>query len=158
MTEQPGGASDTGADNESARIATPTEETQDALVAAALAARDRAYAPYSRFPVGAALLTSTGETVTGCNVENVSYGLTNCAERTAIFAARAAGALDPATGATVVAIAVVAESDPPPSPCGACRQVLHEFGPACLVIMSNLQGTRRTMTLGELLPVAFGPW
>lgn len=158
MTETPGGADDPGAETAPTRITAPTEETQDALVAAALAARDRAYAPYSRFPVGAALLTSTGEIVAGCNVENVSYGLTCCAERTAVFVARAAGALDPAGGVAVVAVAVVAESDPPPSPCGACRQVLHEFGPDCLVIMSNLQGARRTMTLGELLPAAFGPW
>lgn len=141
-----------------ARVETITEETQDALVAAALDARERAYAPYSHFTVGAALLTSEGEVVAGCNVENISYGLTNCAERTAVFSARAAGKIGPDGGPTIVAIAVIAESDPPPSPCGACRQVLYEFGPHCLVIMSNLQGARRVAPLAELLPLAFGPW
>lgn len=135
-----------------------TVETQDALVAAALDARERAYAPYSRFKVGAALLTARGEIVTGCNVENVSYGLTVCAERTAVFAARAAGRIGPAGEPAIVAVAVVAEGARPPSPCGACRQVLHEFGPDCLVIGANLAGLRRVMSLAELLPAAFGPW
>ena len=138
---------------------TPTPEQQDALVEAALAARERAYAPYSRFRVGAAILTGTGEIVAGCNVENVSYGLTNCAERTAVFAARAAGKLgDPHEGPAIVAVAVVADTAVPPSPCGACRQVLHEFGPGCLVVMANLRGDRRVAPLAALLPDAFGPW
>ena len=140
-------------------MAAATAEQQDALVKAALAARRRAYAPYSRFKVGAALLTSAGEVVTGCNVENVSYGLTNCAERTAVFTARAAGKLGaPPDGPTIAAVAVVAEGAAPPSPCGACRQVLYEFGPACTVIMANLRGERRVAALADLLPVAFGPW
>ena len=87
---------------------TPTSEEQEALVAAAMAARRHAYAPYSRFRVGAALLTSAGAIVSGCNVENSSYGLTNCAERTAVFAARAAGHLGSSRGGpTIVAVAVV---------------------------------------------------
>lgn len=136
-----------------------TREWEDALVAAAHAAREHAYAPYSRFKVGAAILTAAGEIVAGCNVENISYGLTNCAERTAVFAARAAGRLGaPGRGPAIVAVAVVAKGAAPPSPCGACRQVLHEFGPGCAVIMENLRGTRRVTTLAELLPEAFGPW
>jgi len=136
-----------------------TVAEQVALVAAARAARRRAYAPYSRFRVGAAILTSRGEIVSGCNVENISYGLTNCAERTAVFAARAAGKLGAGgRGATIVAVAVVAQGASPPSPCGACRQVLNEFGPDCLVICANLRGDQRVATLAALLPDAFGPW
>ena len=128
-------------------------------MAAALAARRRAYAPYSRFRVGAAILTSRGEIIVGCNVENISYGLTNCAERGAIFAARAAGALGSSRGGpSIVAVAVVAQGATPPTPCGACRQVLNEFGPGCVVIMANLRGSRRHAPLAELLPDAFGPW
>lgn len=138
---------------------TPTPEEQDALVAAALEARKRAYAPYSRFRVGAAILTSRGEIIAGCNVENISYGLTNCAERTAIFAARAAGQLGSAQGgATIVAVAVVGRGAAPLTPCGACRQVIAEFGPGCTVICANLRGERRVTTLPDLLPDAFGPW
>lgn len=124
---------------------------------AALAARRHAYAPYSHFAVGAALLTSEGEIVAGCNVENASYGLTSCAERTAVFTARAAGKLGPPPrGPALVALAVVAEGSAPVSPCGACRQVLYEFGPDCLVVMANLTGARYTVTLRDLLPAAFG--
>src|SRR5919199_4275342 len=102
-------------------------EQQERLIAAALAARERAYAPYSRFRVGAAILTTAGEVVAGCNVENISYGLTNCAERTAIFAARAAGQLGSARGGpTIVAVAVVGRGAAPLTPCGACRQVIAE--------------------------------
>lgn len=137
----------------------PTREEQDALVAAAAAARARAYAPYSRFRVGAAILTSRGEIVGGCNVENISYGLTNCAERTAIFAARAAGHLGSASGGpTIVAVAVVGRGATPPTPCGACRQVIAEFGPGCTVICANLRGERLVTTIADLLPEAFGPW
>lgn len=153
-----GGETDAGTPRDAARAGAVTAEAQDALVEAALAARERAYAPYSRFKVGAALLTARGEVITGCNVENVSYGLTNCAERTAVFAARAAGLIGPVGEPAIVAVAVAAEGDRPPSPCGACRQVLHEFGPDCLVIMSNLGGARWVAPLAELLPAAFGPW
>ena len=136
-----------------------TPEEQEALVAAATAARRRAYAPYSRFRVGAALLTSEGAIVAGCNVENVSFGLTTCAERTAVFAARAAGQLGSARGGpTIVAIAVVGRGEGPLTPCGACRQVLAEFGPGCAVIGANLRGECLVTTLDALLPEAFGPW
>jgi homotetrameric cytidine deaminase len=139
------------------RAITPGEE--EALLAAATAARTRAYAPYSQFRVGAALLTSDGAIVAGCNVENISYGLTNCAERTAIFAARAAGQLGSARGGpTILAVAVVAKGATPPTPCGACRQVLAEFGPACVVICANLRGETQTYRFDELLPHAFGAW
>ena len=136
-----------------------TTAEEEALLAAALAARRRAYAPYSKFRVGAAVLTSRGEIVAGCNVENISYGLTNCAERTAIFTARAAGQLGSASGGpTILAVAVVAKGAAVPTPCGACRQVLAEFGPGCVVICANLRGDRQTFTIAELLPHAFGPW
>lgn len=139
------------------RAITPAE--QETLLAAAWAARRHAYAPYSRFRVGAALLTSAGEIVTGCNVENISYGLTNCAERTAIFTARAAGKLGSASGGpTILAVAIVAKGATAPTPCGACRQVLAEFGPQCVVYCTNLRGDHRTLTMDELLPNAFGPW
>ena len=146
-----------GEKSSATRTITPDE--QDALVAAATAARRRAYAPYSHFRVGAAILTSEGVIVAGCNVENISYGLTNCAERTAVFAARAAGQLGSARGgATIIAVAVVGRGKAPLTPCGACRQVLAEFGPDCTVICANLRGERRVTTLAALLPDAFGPW
>lgn len=129
------------------------------LTHAARQARERAYAPYSGFAVGAALLTTRGDVVVGCNVENASLGLTICAERSAVFAAVAAALLtSPARGVGIEAIAVVADSDEPVGPCGACRQVLHEFGPGCVVIAANLSGATRTWRLAELLPVPFGPW
>lgn len=95
------------------------------LLHAARAAAKNAHAPYSDFHVGAAILTSTGEVFSGCNVENASYGLTNCAERTAIFSAIAK--LGPSV--VVKAVAVVNDRDVPCAPCGACRQVIYEFGP-----------------------------
>lgn len=117
-----------------------------ALVEAAWSAREKAYAPYSNFQVGAALLSSDGRVFGGCNVENISYGLTNCAERVAIGAAVAAGVRD------FVAVAVVAETGVPISPCGACRQVLAEFG-VPLVILANRQ-EQLEFSLEELLPRA----
>jgi cytidine deaminase len=118
----------------------------DNLVAAAWEARERAYAPYSNFAVGAALLASDGRVFTGCNVENISFGLTNCAERVAIGAAVAAGVRE------FVAAAVVADTSVPISPCGACRQVLAEFG-VPRVILANRTG-RVEFTMEELLPRA----
>jgi cytidine deaminase len=115
------------------------------LIEAAIEARLAAYAPYSNFQVGAALLCDDGTTVTGCNVENLSYGLTICAERNAIFAAVAAGQQ------RFAAIAVAADSDKAISPCGACRQVMCEFGDFP-VILTNLQGEVIESTVGELLP------
>ena len=123
-----------------------------ALVRVALAARDKAYAPYSRFLVGAALLTHDGRVFAGCNVENASYGLCNCAERTAFFAAIAAGC----RLGDFSHLAVVADSDAPVSPCGACRQVMLELGgPQLVVIQANLRGSITQSTAGALLPGAF---
>ncbi len=153
------GTTVTGAQGDDGATRTPTDTERAALLAAAHAARQRAYAPYSHFRVGAALLTSEGTIVGGCNVENISYGLTNCAERTAIFAARATGQLGPPDeGPRIVAVAIVADSAEPPTPCGACRQVLAEFGRGCTVICANLRGDTLTIGLDELLPHAFGPW
>lgn len=119
-----------------------------ALVSAAREVREKAYAPYSRFQVGAALRTRSGRVFCGCNVENLSFGLTICAERAAVFAAVAAGETD------FEAIAVVADSVQPVTPCGACRQVLVEFSSDLQVCSENLQGQRFESTIGELLPRA----
>lgn len=119
------------------------------LIEAASRARDNAHCPYSKFAVGAALLTASGEIYAGCNVENVSFGLTNCAERTALFAAVAAGER------RFTRIAVVTGTSPPVSPCGACRQALAEFAPDIEVIMANPSGEVRRATLRDLLPLAF---
>jgi cytidine deaminase len=123
------------------------------LLARAREARANAYAPYSRFPVGAALLAANGRVFTGCNVENASYGLTNCAERVAIGAAVTAGAR------AFVAIAVTGPDDvKSTAPCGACRQVLYEFGPDLPLIMPSSGPDGYEMTsIGQLLPGAFGP-
>lgn len=110
-----------------------------------------AYAPYSNFTVGAAVLTSSGKVFTGCNVENASYGLCNCAERTAIFSAAAAGER------SIKAVAVYTPTPTPTSPCGACRQVINEFGPTALVISVCDGQERLETTLDALLPAAFGP-
>ena len=119
------------------------------LVRRAKSARQKAYVPYSRFPVGAALLTEQGEIYSGCNIENAAYGLANCAERTAIFTAVAAGATE------ILAIAVIADTKSPVAPCGACRQVIWEFNPEMKVILSNLHGEICQYTIRELLPGAF---
>jgi cytidine deaminase len=121
------------------------------LAAAAKAASARAYCPYSKFPVGAAVLTDSGEVFTGCNVENASYGLTICAERNAIFQAVARGRT------TLLAVAVYTPTPIPSAPCGACRQVINEFGSdAEIVSVCDGAEVLRT-TLGRLLPDAFGP-
>ena len=118
----------------------------DQLVDAAWQARDAAYAPYSNFAVGAAVLAKDGRIFIGCNVENISYGLTNCAERVAIGAAVAAGVRD------FLAVAVVADTRVPISPCGACRQVLAEFS-VPRVMLAN-RSERMEFGLEELLPRA----
>jgi len=120
------------------------------LVEAAKEARERAYAPYSRFKVGAALLGASGRIYTGCNVENASYGATWCAERTAVGAAIAGGER------SFTAIAVVADTGGPCAPCGICRQVLAEFGQEIAVIMANLRGDVEVRRVRELLPFGFG--
>jgi len=118
----------------------------DSLVAVAWQAREMAYAPYSNFQVGAAVLAVDGRVFAGCNVENISFGLTNCAERVAIGAAVAAGARE------FLAIAVVADTAVPISPCGACRQVMAEFG-VPVVMLAN-RTAREPFRLEELLPRA----
>ncbi len=119
------------------------------LMKMAIEARQNAYAPYSHFAVGAALLAESGRVYTGCNIENASYGLTCCAERNAIFAAVGAGER------RFKMLAVAADSPEPVAPCGACRQVIAEFG-IPLVVMGNLKEATKTMTAEELLPYGFG--
>ena len=123
------------------------------LIARARQAAEAAYVPYSHFPVGAALVTRSGEVFVGANVENASYGLTVCAERNAAFAAVLAGHRE------IAAIAVVAPKALRASPCGACRQVLNEFAPRGEPMQVYLegQGSIDTTTLARLLPDAFGP-
>ncbi|WP_425311698.1 cytidine deaminase [Paenibacillus odorifer] len=124
------------------------------LMQEAIKARAKAYIPYSRFGVGAALLDQDGHIHHGCNVENAAFGPTNCAERTALFRAIADGH---AVG-SFKAIAVVADSDGPVSPCGVCRQVMIELcSPDMKVILGNMKGDIVETTVGELLPGAFGP-
>ena len=120
----------------------------DALVRAAEAARRHAHAPYSRYHVGAAVETEDGAIYAGCNVENASYGLTICAERAAVCAAVAAGARK------IRRAVVVTDSDPPGAPCGACRQVLAEFG-LDMEVMAIGPARRMRWTLRDLLPDAF---
>lgn len=123
--------------------------SQDPLLAAARAAQAQAYAPYSKYRVGAALEADDGVVFTGCNVENASYGLTNCAERVAIGAAVVRGRR------RFRRLVVVTDSDPPAPPCGACRQVLLEFGPDLVV---ESVGPKQAMrwVLKDLLPASFG--
>ena len=122
----------------------------DRLIAAARDARRHASAPYSHFAVGAALLTADGKIYGGCNVENASYGATNCAERTAVFSAVAE--LGPQM--KVQAIAIVNGRDVPCSPCGLCRQVIYEFGPKATVFFRSAKGWK-TIPIGKLLPEGF---
>ncbi|MDD3180541.1 MAG: cytidine deaminase [Opitutaceae bacterium] len=120
------------------------------LTTAARKAAGKAYAPYSKFRVGAAVLTGTGRIFVGCNVENASYGLCNCAERTAIFNAVAAGQK------VLRAIVVYTPTSTPTPPCGACRQVISEFGPDARIICTCDSPKVIDASLGELLPHAFG--
>jgi cytidine deaminase len=115
------------------------------------AARHNAYCPYSNFKVGAAVLTDSGEVAGGCNVENASFGLAMCAERNAIFRAIAQGHKH------IRALVIVTQKDRPAQPCGACRQVIHEFGPDAEVFSFGKIGPASHARLAELLPNAFGP-
>jgi cytidine deaminase len=119
------------------------------LLDEARTARDRAYIPYSRFAVGAAALTADGRVFHGCNIENAAYGVTNCAERSALFSAYSAGAR------AIVALAVIADTSGPVSPCGACRQVIHELAPQATIILANLGGAQMVTTPQRLLPYGF---
>jgi cytidine deaminase len=123
-----------------------------ALIGEARAARDRAYAPYSAFRVGAAVLTRSGRVFRGCNIENASYGLCICAERTAFFLAIAEGC----SRGDFTHLAVIGDTDQPLSPCGACRQVMMELGgPDLIIIQANLRGAVAQFTMAALLPGAF---
>jgi cytidine deaminase len=125
-------------------------EAIDRLIEAASEVRDQAHAPYSGFAVGAAVLGGGGRIYVGCNVENASYGLSVCAERHAVAAVVSAG------GRNIEGLAVVTDTSPPSSPCGACRQVLVEFGDFP-VILANLDGDQILTSVTELLPDAFTP-
>ena len=122
------------------------QTTDQQLVTQAIEVARRAYAPYSKFLVGAVLVGKDGRIFAGCNVENISFGLTICAERNAVFAAVAAGCRD------YEKIVIVADTEVPASPCGACRQVLAEFNPDLKVVLANFRGQSETFPLSELLP------
>ncbi len=120
------------------------------LIEHAVHAMENAYVPYSKFPVGAALLTADGEVVEGCNIENSAFSMTNCAERTAFFKAISEGTR------SFAALAVTGNTEGPISPCGACRQVISEFCPSDMpVYLTNTTGGILETTVGELLPGAF---
>ena len=124
----------------------------DDLLALARSAREQAYAPYSHFLVGAALLTRDGRRFGGCNVENAAYGLCNCAERTALFSAIAAGCQP----GDFAALAVIAHTDHPVSPCGACRQVMSQLCDDTMsVVLANLRGATQETSVAALLPGSF---
>ncbi|MBV9266312.1 MAG: cytidine deaminase [Acidobacteriaceae bacterium] len=120
-----------------------------ALIEAAMAARERAHAPFSGFKVGAAIQDEQGRIFTGCNIENASYGLTICAERTAVFKAVSEGA------GKLKRVAVVADTEVLTPPCGACRQILWEFCGNAELILANLSGKQESMMLAEIFPRAF---
>lgn len=122
------------------------------LIDEAILAREKAYVPYSKFGVGAALLTTDGKVYHGCNIENAAYSMCNCAERTALFKAYSEGDRE------FKMLAVVADTDRPCSPCGACRQVISELCPRDMkVVLTNLKGDIHEITVEELLPGAFSP-
>lgn len=131
--------------------------TDAELLERARTATGNSYTPYSGFPVGAALLLSDGTVVTGCNVENASYGLTNCAERTAVFRM----AIEHGPKSRIEAVAIVGRDAAPCHPCGACRQVLHEFGCSRVIVEgprgADGVGDPVSVDFAEILPYAFGP-
>jgi cytidine deaminase len=120
--------------------------TDEALIDVAKSAREHAYSPFSGFAVGAALLDQQGRLFSGCNVENLSFGLTMCAERVALGAAVSSGS------SAFEVIAIISDSAEPVVPCGACRQVLAEFAPRLRIVSSNLHGARAEFHLDLLLP------
>ncbi|MEA1940492.1 MAG: cytidine deaminase [Candidatus Caldatribacteriota bacterium] len=126
------------------------KEIYKKLINKAKKARERAYTPYSKFKVGAAVLSIDGKIFTGCNIESASFGLAICAERVAVFKAISEGS------SKFEAIAVICDTDKVCSPCGACRQVISEFGEGTLMIMANMNGDIEIKTIKELLPEAFG--
>ncbi|HEV3436607.1 MAG TPA: cytidine deaminase [Gemmata sp.] len=123
--------------------------TVDPLIVAAMAAREKAYAPFSHFQVGAALETEEGAIIPGCNVESASYGLTMCAERVAVFRGVSEGYR------CFKRVAIVTEAATPTPPCGACRQILWEFAPDAEILLANLSGEVLRYTVRELLPNGF---
>ena len=124
----------------------------DLLIKQAREAREKAYAPYSHFQVGAALEARDGKIYHGCNIENASYGLTNCAERTAFFSALSDGQKP----GNFIQLAIVGETDGPIAPCGACRQVIFELGgPDLRLVLANMGNSVEITTPGQLLPGAF---
>jgi len=127
------------------------DEVLGKLIDAAKSASEHAYCPYSHFRVGAAVLTDRGEIFTGCNVENASYGLTICAERNAIFQTVAAGQ------SRLKAVVVYTPTQAPSAPCGACRQVINEFGPEAEIVSVCEGPGILHVTLSQLMPEAFGP-
>jgi len=126
-------------------------QNQAELIALARMAQERAYAPYSNYRVGAALQTVSGKVYSGCNIENISYGATVCAERVAVFKAVSSGER------CFTALAVVVSDDRPAYPCGICRQVLFEFAPDLVLYLRGCRGTVETALLRDLLPRAFKP-
>jgi cytidine deaminase len=124
-------------------------EQWSTLIQQAIRARENAYAPYSNYKVGAALLTADGKIFQGCNVENASYGPSMCAERVAVFKAVSEGHKE------FRAIAVVTVNGG--TPCGVCRQVLREFAPNLVVVVSDVESNYQVLTLADLLPYSFGP-
>ena len=126
--------------------------TDRELVDLAVAMLERSYVPYSKFPVGAALLCKDGSVFTGCNVENAAYGSTICAERTALLKAVSEGHRD-----DWVAMAVVGNSEQPCWPCGSCRQMLYEFAPDLKILVGRGDGDFVVTSLAELMPHGFGP-
>ncbi|MEN9933905.1 MAG: hypothetical protein RLZZ387_484 [Chloroflexota bacterium] len=127
------------------------QSSLEKLVAAAHVARERAYIPYSGFAVGAAVLTASGQVFYGCNIENAAYPSTVCAERVALFSAYAAGERE------IAALAVVADTAGPVSPCGTCRQVIAELAPRAAIALGNIAGDVQLTSAAELLPGAFTP-
>jgi len=127
------------------------EELLSKLKEVARSASQASYSPYSQFRVGAAVLTSKGKIYSGCNIENASYGLTNCAERTAIFKAVSEGESE------ILAVVVYTPTENLSFPCGACRQVLNEFGPDCVVVSIGNGEKEEIKNVRELLPASFGP-